>query len=215
MGKHHLFLPGGNFVRLQPGDLAACHALDRTSRGIRLATFSPFGPRRLRLGPSHVAIVCEYQGEHLWVESTTLASRPCLIQGKRVDGAQAHRTADRIEDYVAGGGFVDIYRLTPINSLSNSERHLLSRILIEHFVRSALPYDLQGAALSGTRLFQRSRLFPSANLDRLFCSELVAAVLMRLNRLNHANPARYHPARLLRELIRTGKYQFVQRLGRP
>lgn len=113
------------------------------------------------------------------------------------------------------GGFVDIYRLTPINRFSVEEQRLLTRILIDHFVRPGLNYDWRGAAYSGTRLLQASRLFPVADLEELFCSELVAAVLMRLNRLNHANPARYHPARLLRELVRTGKYQRVQTCGRP
>ncbi|MBT6153663.1 MAG: hypothetical protein HOH82_03115, partial [Planctomycetaceae bacterium] len=59
-----------------------------------------------------------------------------------------------------------------------------------------------------TRLFKRTRLLPNADLNELFCSELVAAVLMRLSRLNRTNPTRYNPACLLRQLVREGSYQF-------
>jgi hypothetical protein len=50
---------------------------------------------------------------------------------------------------------------------------------------------------------------PGADLQSLFCSELVAAILMRLNRLNHANPTGFSPARLLRTLVLLGKYHRV------
>ncbi len=112
-------------------------------------------------------------------------------------------------DYIRGGGWVDLYRLTEINRLSDAESRLLSRLLIEHLVRKHVRYDVSGALLSGTRAFQLSRLFPGADLERLFCSELIAAVLMRLGRMNHANPTRFNPGRLLRCLVRTGKYQRV------
>ncbi|MCA8995525.1 MAG: hypothetical protein KDA80_01000 [Planctomycetaceae bacterium] len=198
---------------LEPGDIAACFGRDLTSRVIRLGTLSPFAPPRLRIGPSHVAMICEFQGERIWAESTSLCRTPCLIQGKRVEGAQAHFPVDRIAEYTENGGFVDIYRLTPVNALSQEERRLLSLILLQHFVGAGLHYDIRGAVLSGTRAFQASRLFPGANLEELFCSEMVAAVVMRLNRMNHANPARYNPARLLRELVRTGKYEYVETVG--
>jgi hypothetical protein len=126
-----------------------------------------------------------------------------------VAGAQAHRPADRIREYLEGGGRVDIYRLSHFHRLSSEESRLLTRLLLNEFLDPGLGYDLGGALLSGTRIFQLTRLFPGANLEQLFCSELVAAVIMRLNRLNHANPTRFNPARLMRELVRTGKYQRV------
>jgi hypothetical protein len=138
------------------------------------------------------------------VESTTLAPRPCRVLGRRVAGVQAHDPAARIADYRAAGGRVVCYRLVPIEALSNSESMLLDHILIEHFVRPALPYSLTGALLSGTRVFQWTRLFPLADLRQLFCSELIAAVYMRLGRLPRDNPTRYSPARLLRTLVRHG-----------
>lgn len=121
---------------------------------------------------------------------------------------QSHLPEHRIGDYINDGGRVDIYRLTAIDRLSQTETTLLSRILLNHFLGRLIAYDTGGALLSGTRLFKWSRLFPKAELNQLFCSELVAAVLMRLGRMNRANPTRYNPATLLRQLVRVGTYQF-------
>lgn len=188
-------------IPLFPGDIAACYGRDVAGRAISWATASPWGPRGLRLGPSHVAMIAFRDAEPLWIESTTLADRPCRIQERIVDGVQAHVPAERIQDYLSAGGRVDLYRLVEIESLSRSETALLSRILIDHFLGEAHSYDLCGALLSGTRAFQLTRLFPSADLQQLFCSELIAAVLMRLGRLPRGNPTRYSPARLLRTLV--------------
>src|SRR5690606_3756322 len=127
---------------------------------------------------------------------------PCLIREAPVSGAQAHLPVERVKDYVREGGRVDLYRLTHFNRLTIEESRLLTRLILDEFIDPGIDYDLGGALLSGTRVFQYSRFFPGANLQQLFCSELVAAVIMRLDRMNHANPSRYHPARLLRELVR-------------
>jgi hypothetical protein len=193
----------------EAGDLVACYGGDPASRVISWGTASLFGPAGLRVGPSHVAMICLEEGRPLWVESTTLSRRPCVVQSQVVSGAQAHSPDQRMADYASSGGRVERYRLTDINSLSRDESELLSRILVEYFVKRGASYDLRGALFSGTRVFQLSRLFPAADLESLFCSELVAAVLMRLNRMNHANPTRFNPARLLRLLVRTGKYRRI------
>lgn len=195
-------------MKFQPGDIAACYGSCTASRFIELGTASPLAPARLRVGPSHVAIFCEHRDSVIWVESTALCRRPCVIQKRIVRGTQAHDPLDRIRDYTTAGGRVDLYRLSPIHSLTGAESRLLEKVLIRHFVRIGIDYDLGGALLSGTRFFRWSRLFPGADFHRLFCSELVAAVLMRLGRMNHENPTRYNPARLLRELVTRGTYQW-------
>ena len=192
----------------QPGDLLACYGTEFVAKAISYGTASLFAPRRLRIGSSHVAVICPYGDQPLWVESTTMCGHSCVILGHPVSGMQAHFPEDRIRDYVEDGGRVDVYRLSPIDSLSKSESKLLSRILIRHFIGRMVTYDMGGALLSGTRLFKHTRLFPKADLHQLFCSELVAAVLMRLGRMNRANPTRYNPATLLRQLVREGTYQF-------
>jgi hypothetical protein len=200
-------------MQLVPGDIAACFGTDLTGRFISWGTASLLAPRGLRIAPSHVAICCEHEERAVWVESTTLCSHACLVRGRPVSGVQVHRPRLRIGDYVRAGGRVDIYRLSDIQRLSSAESRLLTRILIDHFVRRSVSYDVGGAMLSGTRVFQLTRCFPVASLDELFCSELVAAVLMRLGRMNHANPTRFHPGRLLRELVRQGTYRRVSRFA--
>jgi len=196
-------------MNFQPGDIAACHGTDWTGRVIRWGTASLFPPGLLRVGPSHVALMCSWRGRMIWTESTTLCRSACLIRGVPVSGAQAHLPDERIADYTGSGGRVDLYRLTHFNRLTIEESRLLTRLVLDEFIDPGISYDMGGAILSGTRVFQCSRFFPGANLEQLFCSELVAAVVMRLNRMNHANPSRYHPARLLRELVRTGKYERI------
>ncbi|CAK9010357.1 Uncharacterized protein SCF082_LOCUS10638 [Durusdinium trenchii] len=207
-------LKPGTTMTWRPGDIAACFGRDVTSRLISWGTASLLAPAGLRVGPSHVAIICEYLGQPVWVESTTRCRHSCLIRGRRVAGVQTHTIDERVADYVEAGGSVDQYRLTPINRLSSAETELLTEILLRQFVANEVTYDLAGALLSGTRAFQWTRLFPGADLEQLFCSELVAAVAMRLNRMNHANPTRFNPARLLRGLVRTGKYQRIATFAR-
>ena len=195
--------------QFQPGDLVACFGTDGVSRAIQFATWSPYAARGLRLGPSHVAVISESDRGLLWVESTTLCSHPCLIRGEQVSGCQAHEPAVRVRDYLETGGSVEVYRLTDINQLDLHERRLLRRILFRHFLWNPVGYDLSGAILSGTRAIRWLGLLPGADLHSLFCSELVAALLMRLNRMNHANPTGFSPARLLRTLVAQGKYHRV------
>jgi hypothetical protein len=195
-------------MKFQPGDIAACFGSCPASRLIELGTASFLAPPRLRIGPSHVAILCEHREAMHWIESTALCRRPCVVQKRIVRGTQAHRPEDRICDYIGAGGRVEIYRFSPIHALTASESRLLEKILIRYFVRIGIDYDLGGALLSGSRFFRWSHFFPGADLQQMFCSELVAAVLMRLGRMNRENPTKYNPARLLRELVRQGTYQF-------
>jgi hypothetical protein len=197
-----------NEREFQPLDIAACYGTGFTAKAISYGTASLLAPPRLKLGPSHVAVLCEFHGSPVWIESTTQSQHPCAILGYPVDGCQAHLPEDRLRDYVARGGHVDLYRLSPVDRLSQSESELLTEILVRHFIGRRITYDLGGALISGTRLFKRTRLLPAADLNELFCSELIAAVLMRLGRLNRANPTRYNPACLLRELVRQGTFQF-------
>ena len=204
-----MFHPGGiawnNLMRFSSADLLAFYGRCRISRTISLATVGWVQPR---WGPSHVGMICDYQGpEHqgpLLIESTTLNTLPCRIQGCFVRGVQAHDPVERIRTYQ---GRVELYRAVPIWALDDRESRLLTWILMEHFVRAGVTYDRGGALLSGTRAFKWTRWFPDAALERVFCSELIAALLMRLGRMAVQNPALYTPAALVRELVRTGVYR--------
>lgn len=195
----------------EPLDLAACYGSDLVSRTISLGTASLMAPDRLRIGPSHVAILCRHHKYGmLWVESTSLCDHPCLFSGHRQHGCQAHFPADRIRDYEQNGGRVDLYRLAPVFKLTAEESKLLTRMLIHNFVEQRRSYDTRGAILSGTRILQLTRFFPGADLETLFCSEMAAFACQRINRMNHANPSRYNPARLIREQVRNGIHQFIR-----
>jgi len=101
--------------------------------------------------------------------------------------------------------------LSPIENLSTFEADLLTKILVRHFIGQRVTYDLGGALLSGTRILKWTRFLPQADLNELFCSELVAAVLMRLGRMNRNDPTRFNPASLLRQVVRQGTFQFEHR----
>lgn len=197
-------------IHLQPGDLIPCWGTSRQCRAISWGTASAFGPRRLRIGPSHVAIAANWQGQTVWIESTTLCPHRCLVLGDVVNGCQAHRPEERVADYVNAGGRVEVYRLSPIDSLDVLEERLLSTILMHHFVMKRVGYDVGGAMISGTRLLKLTRFMPGADLQQLFCSELCAAVLQRLGRMNRSNPTRFNPACLMRRVVTEGTYEFVE-----
>ena len=206
---------------LHAGDLIACWSPGRIGWAISLGTASLLGPRGLRWGPSHVAIIADRptltgRRERLWVESTSLCRHACLVRGRPVVGVQAHRPATRLADYAVAGAAVRRLRPTPINRFSTDEAALLSHILVQHVLGTPRPYDLTGALLSGVSglsvglgLGRRLCELIGADLGDLFCSELAAAVLMRLGRMNRADPALFSPARLLRTLVRTGVYEIA------
>lgn len=197
--------------RFQPGDIAACFGTGFVSRAISYETFRPFAPRRLKLGPSHVAILCPLNGEMRWFESTSLCERPCLIREEICHGCQCHRPADRIRDYTAAGGRVDVYRFSAIDRLSQGEQDMLCRTLC-HFVEGRVSYNWGGALISGTRIIRRLSIFRS-RLDDVFCSQLLAAVLQRRHRMNRRNPSEFNPGRLLRTLVHEGTYGFSHTYG--
>jgi hypothetical protein len=198
-------------MQLHVGDILACYGRDRVSRGIRRWTYRPwYADRRLRRAPSHVAIAAQLQPPGsaakrvVWVESTSLCRRSCVMSGHPVCGVQAHDPDKRIIDYVDAGGAVHVYRLTPGCELEVSESFKLSQIC-EHLLKNRIGYDTLGAGVSGLAITRRW-LNRVADLDSLFCSELVARVLQAINRMNWANPSNYTPGDLLRELVCSGVY---------
>ncbi len=200
----------------QSGDVFACWGTDWISRAISVETSSVFGPRSMRVGPSHVAIACprwfpKNHLENFWWESTTLTHRHCLESEKAVSGCQVHRIRDRIADYVAAGGRVQVYRLTQFDALSEHDTITLRALLgqcvgdSEDPQRKPITYDTAGALCSGTRIVKRLTFWRN-QMDALFCSELLAAVLQRLGRLCRQNPSEFTPAQLMRQLIGQGTY---------
>jgi len=191
-------------AELEIGDILACYGTDLVSRIISAATCSPC--QRPFYGPSHLATITRFQDRHVWSESTSLGRLPCQYRGIIVAGVQIHDPGERIAEYLQHGGYVEIYRLTKYWKFSPLEAAAFSQIFTEQFLSVPHLYDYSGAVLSGSRCYQLSKCFPAANLESLFCSELVAALLQRLQRLPLSNPTRWNPSRLLRQLIADGIY---------
>ena len=175
----------------EPGDLLIFYGEGFTSRVIEWMTF----------GPSHVGIVCPHEERGpLLFESTTLCDEPCVLTGQPIKGVQAHTPQSRIDSYP---GTVARLRLMPAWRLNKDDVDLLHRWLMHVMDES---YDLRGAIVSGTQLFKWTSLMPYPDLDSLFCSELCAAALMRLQRMPLSNPSLFNPASLVREVRRCGTY---------
>lgn len=208
-------------LQIQPGDIFACWAPDLLSRFISIETslFTwPLSPKGLRLGPSHVAIACPRFPPHhsrcWWIESTTMTRHACIESGKPVSGVQVHPVHLRLQDYLETGR-VDLYRLTPINALTPDQIRDMRNDLISWFVRKGISYDAAGAVFSGTRLIRsidKVTGFLQPRFESVFCSQLIAAELMSLCRMNRDNPVRYNPGRLLRTLVHQGTYTRVRSL---
>jgi hypothetical protein len=203
----------------EPGDIFACFGADSVSRLISWQTAIPWAPSALRFGPSHVAIASQLDAirgaELVWIESTTLTRRRCLFRGESVHGCQVHQIADRVSDYVNAGGRVDVYRLTPINRLTAGNVRELAQDL-EWYVREAYGYDAASALFSGTKLIRavdKVFSFWTPAPHSVFCSQLLAAELQALGLMNRDNPQRFHPGRLVRQLVRQGTYSRVWRFA--
>lgn len=205
-------------MNIEAGDIFACWGTDAVSRLIAIETSLltwPFAPRGLKLSPSHVAIACpRFAPNHsrcYWFESTTLAHRECLEAGRPVCGVQVHAVGDRLQDY-CGRGRVDLYRLTPINALTGQQMRDMRSDLLEWFVRKRIGYDMAGAVFSGTRVIRsidKITGWLTPGMESVFCSQLIAAELMSLCRMNRDNPLRYNPGRLLRTLVQQGTYSRI------
>ena len=186
--------------RYRAGDILAFYGRDWRSRAIELATW----------GPSHVGIIVEWpfpNGRGGWdielvlLESTMLCSRECVIQGKKIDGVQAQWPRLRIQDYA---GRAKIFRLADDCALNNDTSDRLTE-LAEHWLGK--PYDFKGALWSGTRLLKYLPRIPYNDLGSLFCSELIARCLQRIQLLCITNSGKYNPASLIRQLVESGAYK--------
>lgn len=204
---------------IEPGDIFACFGADPVSQLISWKTSLlswPFAPRGLRLSPSHVAIACPrfhpFSDHCFWFESTTLTRRECLEAGRPVSGVQVHHVGDRLTDYCHEGR-VDLYRLTPMNVLSADSILELRGDLVSWFISHGVSYDMAGAVFSATRIARTFDKFTGWMIpchESVFCSQLIAALLMGLCRMNRDNPQRYNPGRLLRTLVQQGTYSRIR-----
>ena len=115
----------------EPLDIAACYGTGFTAKAISYGTASLLAPPRLKIGPSHVAMFCEYQQRMVWIESTTLCPHPCEITGRPINGCQAHHPETRIADYLADGGRVDLEDVGQIGADDLEHAFAVERIVFD------------------------------------------------------------------------------------
>lgn len=200
--------------QLEPYDVLAVWGVDAVSRVIQYRTAWPFAPRGLRIGPCHVAIATPSPirpAELDWLESTSLASLPCIYREAVVRGVQIHDPAERVREIEAKGGRVEILRLTPISSLSRSEIDVAKKVAA-HVLFDHVDYSMFGAIKSGTTLIRLLNL-TSPSIGEMFCSDLVARLCQRFRCVDFGRPDRVTPANLCRALVRSGQWVRAGRLS--
>lgn len=142
----------------------------------------------------------------LVIESTTLCPEPCALLGRAIDGVQAHEPRERIAGYLAAGGRVWLYRPTADWQIDPEQSELLTRFLLRHV---GAAYDYGQAIASAERLMRRCWWFQPANLHAVFCSELWDAALQQIRLLAPDDYSTVNPARLLRTLVKIGRYELA------
>lgn len=181
--------------RLRPGDLLGFAACDPTGSAIRVCT----GQWICWGGISHVAIVTRWPGIRRLVlaESTSLADEPCLAHGEVVSGVQIHHIRQRILAYHGR-----VYHFS-----MRAPARLWQIVRLAEFIRDHLdvPYDYFGAANArgtlGGILVQR---LAGEDLEKVFCSEFVAAAHRQIGVLPGVNASSFSPNRLIRYERRRG-----------
>lgn len=178
---------------IQPGDVIGFSGCNWRSSLIRVGTCGWWCCN----GLSHVGIVVAWPEvtRPLICESTSLCELPCAVQQRRIKGVQLHRIRQRIATY---RGRVWHYPLC--ESLSRRDNTRLTGFAAAYL---GVEYDRHGAIGARHTLLARWLQRPE-NLDRLFCSEWVAACLRRIGRLETDNISAWSPNRLSRHLVNNG-----------
>lgn len=174
-----------NLRRPKAGDLLFFSACTKLGILINLGTIGIPG-----FGLSHAAILACHPSrpgtQPLVFESTMTYNEPCVIQGRNIDGVQAHYLFPRVRNYP---GKVWLYPLAV--PLTEEQSARLSQFC---FVSLGTSYDKDGAVRSrflglgwlGRLLYNRE------DLTSLFCSEFQVSCLNRL-RLTSQNASGFNP----------------------
>lgn len=170
----------------QPGDIIGCSGRHYQSDAINILTY---GIPRFSL--SHVGILCDYKGDLLIFQSTTLCVMPCHIQGKHVSGTQAQEIGEFV-----GKENSRIWHYPLSRYLYGHEKTRLRRGLIEDIGR---PYDMAGAFHSGGFLFgEVCGLLTHQSRASIFCSEWCAEAHTSIGIFPTGNYSRWNPNSFVR-----------------
>jgi hypothetical protein len=192
-----------------PGDLVFFRAYDALSLGIsyRTCTWRQLFSSPLNGGflPSHVGVCADYEGSQddwktrgartLLFESTTKCDQPCFIQGRQVEGVQAHLPDVRIRNYPGKA-----WRLRLRRPLDRDESARLSAFCAETVGH---PYNYLRAAELATFFVRRIHGDPLP--DSWFCSDHALTAYKCINRVNQDDdPEDYSPGRFAQLVLHSG-----------
>lgn len=185
------------------GDLIGFSACTRLGITINLGTWGIPG-----YGLSHVALVGPHpcHGRPILYESTSIYDQHCILQGRKVDGVQAHEILPRVLDYRRRFGRVWHYPL--VRELWPEQREALLKSCIESL---GTPYDNIGAFRANDLPLNTigKLLFSHEDLVSMFCSEFCAARHRDARVFACVNASAWSPNSLTRAERRRGI------LGRP
>lgn len=179
-------------LKIRPGDIIGTSGQGLVSDFINLGSLGV--PRR---GLSHIAIVGPYDpryGVNLVYESTSFGRPACARQRKKVSGFQAHPLSEIVTPDTSRAYWYPLRAPLLNDEIVELERHL------SLYLGSS--YDFVGAGKSGGGCLKWlvNVLFGREDTTTLFCSEIVALILARLNRFHTRNASGYNPNSLIRRL---------------
>ena len=178
--------------QIKDGDLLGFSGQGALSDLINIGTW-----RMPRQGIAHIGICCTYRKQKYIFESTTTnGDKSCVLQGKPVNGVQAHL----LEDILTRPGKVWHYPLT--SELYPQEQKRMVLLLLSSLGR---PYDMEGAGRSAGFVFRTiGMLLRDQDLSKFFCSELCALALTTVGRARIMNVSGQNPNSLVFRLSRKG-----------
>ena len=195
-------------MELLPLDIVAIYNQDRRSR---IASWMNGGfcvDISLIRAPSQLAVICIHDGKPLLVESSSASDSPCVITGESAAGCRACFAYERIPQYLRSNVGLRLFRLTPMDSLSSAESELLTKILLDHFVREKMDWQQGMPKLTDVSTARDDLMRSTLDKNAAFSTSVIAKVLMRLGRLSRKNPTSYSPSSLLRQLFNDGTIRF-------
>jgi hypothetical protein len=195
-------------IELQPLDIIACYNPDRRSRFASWLNGSFCCEISLIKAPSHLAVICMHEGKPLLIESSSATDSPCVITEESAPGCRAQFAYKRIPQYLRSNVGVRLFRLNAMDSLSSAESELLTKILLDHFVREKLDWKQGTPKLTDMWATSGDMMRTTLDKNAAFSTSMIAKILIRLGRLSHANPVSYSPRLLLRQLYDNGTIRF-------
>jgi hypothetical protein len=184
-----------NSLGMRSGGIVGFSTFDLPASIINIGTFGVPG-----IGIHHVGILSRDCGKMMLFESTTTERPPCFYTGECIKGVGARSVSDTTEFFKGRNTKLWYYGL-------RSPLYCDEEIRLQMWLRQMIgtPYDMDGAVHAAGFLFNAlSSVLRGEDLSSLFCSEMSAAALSYIDRLQIPDASRWNPNKLVRHLVRHG-----------